>query len=676
MPTEHIKMPDVAPLVRYLADGETAIFEYPFPVFASEDISVYFDGARQFSGFTIAGAGATAGGTVTFDTAPVNGLVVMIERRMPLERLTDFIEGGDFSARAINNELDFLVAAIQQVGRDQAPMLRYTDDEEPANVTMPTKAQRANKVLGFDGDGNPVGISTEGTMAAPNFTASGTGADTRTSHDKFSDMISVKDFGAAGDGVTDDTLPIQQALSAHDAVYVPPGTYLITSPVTVAASQALFGAGQKSVIKCSSTAFNAIEIPEGYTRIDNLRIEGGAIGIKLFGRDSECVQNNISNVVISGAATGIMLDGYNDTNKPCYWNNFSRVLIDAPGAIGVHLKKSGAGDTPNANRFDKVRVYSHGTGTTGGGFYVEAGAFNNAFTDCEANVNGATAQYCFRVGAGSNKTLLVNLLTESSNGVPNVKLDAGSVETVIINLSSESDGPAIWDLSGGAYNALNAGYPDKNTLRKTSVTDLKTSLMRFETEFIDTAGTTNLDLSHSIHIVDATNGAITINLPAAADAVGVEMTVKKKDGTANIVTVDEAGAGNGPDGSPLQLGGDNDYVTVLSNGAEWFVTSSNRMAGNTRFADTSGTYNIDMAVDTYLISSFGGAVTAQLPPANAAKAIGRTITIKKTDSSANAVTVTEQGGNGPDQSSQSLATQYKAITVVSNGANWFVVGKY
>lgn len=675
MPTEHIKMPDVAPLVRYLADGAETEFEYPFPIFASEDIAVYFDGARQFSGFDVAGAGATEGGAVTFDVPPADGVVVMIERRMPLERLTDFIEGGDFSSRAINNELDFLIAALQQVGRDQAPMLRYSDDEEPGAVTLPAKTQRANRVLGFDGDGDPVAVSAEGTMAAPDFTASGTGAETRTSADKFSDLISVKDFGAVGDGLTDDTLAIQQALAAHDAVFVPEGTFLITAPVTVAASQSLFGAGQKSVIKCGSTAFNAIEIPEGYARIDNLRVEAGAAGIKLWGRDSECVQNNISNVVISGAATGILLDGYNDTNKPCYWNNFSNILIDAPGAIGVHLVRTGAGDTPNANRFDKVRVYSHGAGTTGGGFYVEHGAFNNAFTDCEANVNGATAQYCFRIGAGSNKTLLVNLLTESSNGVPNVKLDAGSQETVIINLTSESDGAAIWDLSGGAYSALNAGYPEKNSFRKTAVTDLKATLMRFDTEFIDAPGTADLDLSHSVHIVDASGGPITVNLPAATDAPGVEMTIKKKDGTSNIVTVDEDG-GDGPDGSPLQLGGEDDYVTVLSNGAEWFITSSNRMAGNTRFADTTGTYNIDMAVDTYLISSFGGAVTAQLPPANAAKAAGRTITIKKTDSSANAVTVTEQGGSGPDQSSQSLATQYKAITVVSNGANWFVVSKY
>ena len=168
---------------------------------------------------------------------------------------------------------------------------------------------------------------------------------------------------------------------------------------------------------------------------------------------------------------------------------------------------------------------------------------------------------------------------------------------------------------------------------------------------------------------------MTINLPLASVVEGCSYTIKKVDQTGNQVVVSEPNGLGIDRKSEIILGGPYDYVSILSNGAEWLVTSSNRMAGNTKFFETSGTIDIDMSVDTYLISSYLGAVTCRLPPANAAKAIGRTITIKKTDVSGNNVAVTEQGGAGPDNATQNLSVQYKAITVVSNGAFWHIVSR-
>lgn len=676
MTTEHIKMPDVTPIVRYAASGAQTVFAYPFPIFNDSDLAVYLDGARQASGYTVTGAGESDGGAVTFAVAPASGIVVTLARELPIARVSDFLEGGEFSARALNVELDTLVAALQQVQRQQETMIRYPDTEIPGVVALPGRAARADKALGFDSSGNPTVVPYGLTQASPNFLATGTGAVSRGLSAKLNDAVSVKDFGAVGDGIVNDTNAFINALAARSCVYVPAGTYLISATVSIPLGRALFGQGEKSVIKCQSSSFNAIEIPCGYTTLRDLRIEGGDAAVKLFGRDSECVENRLSDLHISGPKTGLLLDGYTDTNKPCYWNSFARILIEQPTVNGVHMTKSGAGDTPNANVFSRVRVYSKGAATSGQGFYVEYGAHANIFTDCEANVNGATAQACFRVGAQANKTLIVNLYTESTNTVPNIRLDAGSQETAIVNLHAMSNGSAIYDFSGGNYDAYNAGYPEKNRLRRSVVTDLKATLARFDTEYIDSSGTVNLDLSHSVHLVSSYGGALTVTLPAASGAAGVMMTVKKIDSSANIVTVSEAGGGAGPDGRSILLGTENDFVTVLSNGAEWFVISSNRIAGNTRYHDGTGTYDIDMTVDTYMLSAFSGAMTARLPPANAAKAIGRTITLKKTDVSSNVITVTEQGGSGPDNSSQTLTAQYKAITVVSNGANWFIVSKY
>jgi hypothetical protein len=91
---------------------------------------------------------------------------------LPIERVTDYLEGGDFSAASINTELDYIIASVQQVDRANDTMLRYGDHEAPANVVLPSRGLRANKALGFDGDGNPVAVSRwRGAWPRRSFTA-------------------------------------------------------------------------------------------------------------------------------------------------------------------------------------------------------------------------------------------------------------------------------------------------------------------------------------------------------------------------------------------------------------------------------------------------------------------------------------------------------------------------
>lgn len=670
---EHIKMPEILPIVRYLANGTETVFTYPFPIFASEDLQISFNGVLRNTGFDVADAGNTNGGQVTFDTAPATGTIVTLERRLPLERLTDFIEGGDFSARAINNELDFLVAAIQQVSGDQTSMLRYEKQENPANLTLPAKSERANKGLGFDADGNPVPVSLTGASPHPDFLASGTGALSRSVNSKLADAVSVKDFGAVGDGLTDDTEAFQQALTAHDFVFVPSGEYLISSSITLGEKQNLIGAGNSSILRANGDGFAVIEFVAGKSVLSSLKIEQAETAIKLYGREAPCVANLVSDIVIDNVETGIVLDGYTDTAKPCYWNRFRNVLIERPSVNGIHFIKSGAGDKPSANIFESCRVYSLGTDISGNGIYVKEGSNQNIFLNCEVNVKG-TASACVLIGANAQDTMITNLFTLSDNLVPNVKLEAGSQNTVISNLLANSNGAAIWDFSGGNYTAYNAGYPHKNRLAKTKVLDIEADLLRYDTEYIDSSGTVDIDLSHSLHLVSSFNGALTIRLPEPEDALGAEITVKKIDISTNLVTVTTV-QGNGIDGKSIYLGGRYDFVTMVSNGAEWFITSSNRQSGNDLYYDGAGIFDVDMSADVYLLSSFSGVLEARLPPADAPEAIGRTLTIKKTDPSSNTVTVTENGGAGPDQSSQFLNARYEAVTVFSNGAEWYVISK-
>lgn len=79
---------------------------------------------------------------------------------------------------------------------------------------------------------SPTGSSLVG------FLQSGTGAQPRTVQSKLRDTVSVKDFGAVGDGVTDDTAAIAACLLAAKTngtlrVFFPVGTYNVSSPIVL-----------------------------------------------------------------------------------------------------------------------------------------------------------------------------------------------------------------------------------------------------------------------------------------------------------------------------------------------------------------------------------------------------------------------------------------------------------
>jgi hypothetical protein len=102
------------------------------------------------------------------------------------------------------------------------------------------------------------GVTKKAAIDQLGFLPAGTNAVTRTIQDKLRDVVSVKDFGAVGDGVTDDTAAVQAALNTNKSVYFPQGVYLVdalTIP-TAARGSTYYGDGyyhynnnQKTVIK-------------------------------------------------------------------------------------------------------------------------------------------------------------------------------------------------------------------------------------------------------------------------------------------------------------------------------------------------------------------------------------------------------------------------------------------
>lgn len=146
----HIQIGDVTPRIQYMADGVQTEFTYPFPIFKDADLKAYLNDALQTTGYTVAGAGASAGGSATFDVAPSAGVVVTLARRVVVERLSDFQESGEFRSKVLNDELDYLTAAVQQVTDDQSRSAQMAVTETASvNVTFPSPD--ASRVIAWNG---------------------------------------------------------------------------------------------------------------------------------------------------------------------------------------------------------------------------------------------------------------------------------------------------------------------------------------------------------------------------------------------------------------------------------------------------------------------------------------------------------------------------------------------
>lgn len=85
-------------------------------------------------------------------------------------------------------------------------------------------------------------------------------------------------------------------------------------------------------------------------------------------------------------------------------------------------------------------------------------------------------------------------------------------------------------------------------------------------------------------------------------------------------------------------------------------------------------YTATLVDQIILANATGGGITVTLPDATLIGTLNRQYTVKKTDSSANAITIATTASQTIDgASTQSLGTQYMDITVVSDGSNWQVM---
>ena len=147
----------------YSGDGSTTSFNYTFKIFADSDLQVII---RSSTGtetvktitthYTVAGAGNTNGGSVTFTSGniPASGETVVLRRAVPQTQAIDYIANDPFPAESHEEGLDRATMTTQQVQEELDRAIKLSRTNTMTSTEFTTSASdRANKILAFDSSG-------------------------------------------------------------------------------------------------------------------------------------------------------------------------------------------------------------------------------------------------------------------------------------------------------------------------------------------------------------------------------------------------------------------------------------------------------------------------------------------------------------------------------------------
>lgn len=154
--------------------------------------------------------------------------------------------------------------------------------------------------------------------------------------------VNVKDFGASGNGSTDDTAALQAAINslpqAGGQVFAPAGTYVVSSPITLREGTSLVGVGAGSILRVASGALgiDVLQIGDGGTTVSFASVRDikiSADGQKTGGAAIKL--NNAYRVWLEGLAIEFQYRGVYILNSTAVWLNRSDIRDTKENAITI-----------------------------------------------------------------------------------------------------------------------------------------------------------------------------------------------------------------------------------------------------------------------------------------------------------------------------------------------------
>lgn len=249
---------------QYTGDGGTRTYAFPFSYIDPEYIKVFVDGVEE--AFTFLNDSA-----VELNATPRAGALIEIRRDTKKDvRIVDFQDGSVLT----ESSLDLSAQQAFDVAQESFDNAARIRQDLISKLATSGSATALAELLASSS-----GASQIGAVSA------GAGAVSRTLQEVLREAVSVKQFGAKGNGVTDDTVAIQAALTfAHNSggatVRAPAGTYKLTATLSMGANTTLLADAGVVYKRFHNASFLANDLgittaTAGYSGNGNICIDGG-----------------------------------------------------------------------------------------------------------------------------------------------------------------------------------------------------------------------------------------------------------------------------------------------------------------------------------------------------------------------------------------------------------------
>lgn len=453
------------PLAEAIGNGSTTYFAHAFTVLDAEDLVVELESSGvvtpQTLGvhYTVSGVGSGSG-SVTFTTAPASGVIVRRYRRSALSRSIDYQENGDLKAQTLNADFDRIWLAMQEVDSDTARALRVPVGETLPD--LPSSTDRASKLLGFDGNGDPVlsaptsgsaadlalslataGVSTGAALVAVKQPL--TGALGRTVQAKANEFVFLSDFaGCDPTGATLSDVAFAAALaSGAKRIILGVGVFKISVMVDLPTYLTLEGQGYGLFAGVAATRIlkvgNIIGVRlNGAAQLKNLSVEGdvgnGNDGIQVLGGRS--VVRDVS--TFAHGRDGLKVGDYAASAANTNLWRLENIIARANGRHGVYIAHEGSAGAPNCNA--GIAVGIEATGNAQHGVYVTDAVDNQLLGICSQSNGG----WGVRLGSLAKGNVVLAPYTEA-NTSGDVELAANSARNYLLGFRGGVNNDGIVD---------------------------------------------------------------------------------------------------------------------------------------------------------------------------------------------------------------------------------------